>query len=239
MSISQIQGIKGFLGTSLIDFPGRVAAVVFLSGCNLRCPFCHNSLLLNENQELEDLRLEELIEAINRRRKLLDGVVVTGGEPTVHPQLTYLLRTLRSTGLTIKLDTNGMRTNILKIVVKEKLVDYIAVDIKTAPERYPQELNAPLDAAHCLQETITFLKTETSLEYEFRTTCVPGLVMDSDIQSIVRLIQGAPAYYLQQYIPTHVTHPALNGRPAYPREVLERFQEIARPYVGEIGLRNL
>ncbi|MCK5242150.1 anaerobic ribonucleoside-triphosphate reductase activating protein [bacterium] len=234
-----IQGIKGFLGTSLIDFPGRVAAVVFLSGCNLRCPFCHNTLLVSEDQGLEDLRLDELIEAIKRRRKLLDGIVVTGGEPTVHAQLTYLLRSLRTTGLTIKLDTNGMRANILKILVKENLVDYVAVDMKTSPQRYPRALQAPADAAEQLQETVSFLKSTSNLEYEFRTTCVPGLVMDQDVLAIAKLIQGAPAYYLQQYLPTHVTHPDLNGRPPYPREVLERFQEIARPYVREIGLRNL
>jgi pyruvate formate lyase activating enzyme len=234
-----IQGIKGFLGTSLIDFPGRVAAVVFLSGCNLRCPYCHNSLLLSEGQGLEDLRLDELIEAINRRRKLLDGIVVTGGEPTTHSQLTYLLRSLRTTDLTIKLDTNGMRANILKVLVKENLVDYVAVDMKTAPHRYPEELHAPADAVHQLEETVAFLKSTSNLEYEFRTTCVPGLVMEQDIRDIAKLIQGAPAYYLQQYLSTHVTHPDLNGRPPYPREVLERFQEIARPFVREIGLRNL
>jgi pyruvate formate lyase activating enzyme len=237
--VNIVQGIKGFLGISLLDFPGRIAAVVFLSGCNLRCPFCHNSLLFSEAQGLQDLRLDELIEAIHRRRKLIDGVVVTGGEPTVHSQLTYLLRSLRTTGLAIKLDTNGLRTNILKVLLKERLVDYIAVDMKLTPERYPEALQAPVDAGRKLQETVLLLKSVSGLEYEYRTTCVPGLVGESDILNISKMIAGAPAYYLQQYVPLYVTHPDLQGRPPYPREVLERFQEIARPYVQEIGLRNL
>ncbi|MBN1595211.1 anaerobic ribonucleoside-triphosphate reductase activating protein [candidate division FCPU426 bacterium] len=234
-----IQGIKGFLGTSLVDFPGRVAAVVFLSGCNMHCPFCHNALLLGEEGGLEDLRLDEVIGAINRRRKLLDGIVVTGGEPTCHAQLTYLLRSLRTTQLTIKLDTNGLRANILKVLCKERLVDYVAVDIKTTPERYPALLQAPPDAAEQIRETVAGLKTTSGIHYEFRTTCVPGLVTEQDIMAIARLIEGAPAYYLQQYMPIHVTHPDLKDRPPYPREVLERFQELARPFVREIGLRNL
>lgn len=236
-----IQGIKGFLGTSLIDFPGRVAAVIFLSGCNLRCAFCHNSRLLgNEiDLELEDLPLDELIRGLERRRKLLDGIVVTGGEPTAHPQLTYLLRNLRPLGLDIKLDTNGLKTTLLKILVKEGLVDYLAVDMKLAPERYPRILGAPEDAAERLVETVDFLRTVQGVEYEYRTTCVPGLVQEDDIRQIARLISGAPAYYLQQYIPTFVVEPDLAARPPYPAEVLERFREIARPFVQEVSLRSI
>ncbi|MCD4813733.1 anaerobic ribonucleoside-triphosphate reductase activating protein [bacterium] len=237
--MNAIQGIKGFLGTSLVDFPGKVAGVVFLSGCNMQCFFCHNALLLAEDQGLDDLRLDELIEAIERRRKLLEGVVVTGGEPTVHPQITYLLRSLRETGLAIKLDTNGLRANVLKTLIKEQLVDYVAVDMKTSPERYASELGAPADAKEQLLQTIALLRNNPQIETEYRTTCVPGLVQEADIREIVRLIEGAPSYFLQQYISTHVTHPDLMDRPAYPREVLERFQEIARPFVRNVALRNL
>ncbi|MCK5219499.1 anaerobic ribonucleoside-triphosphate reductase activating protein, partial [bacterium] len=131
-----VQGIKGFLGISLIDYPGKVAAVVFLNGCNLRCPCCHNSSLLDSGQKLEDLQLEELVEALERRRKLLDGVVVTGGEPTVHPRLFQILRSLKATGLSVKLDTNGMQSNVLAAAAGAGLVDYLAVDIKLDPARY-------------------------------------------------------------------------------------------------------
>jgi pyruvate formate lyase activating enzyme len=233
-----VQGIKGFLGISLIDYPGKVAAVIFLSGCNLRCPYCHNSALLDSGHELEDLQLEELVEALKRRAKLLDGIVVTGGEPTVHPQLFQLLRSLKSTGLSVKLDTNGMRSDILAAAAGEGLVDYMAVDIKLAPERYSQELQAPADAAHRLGATVDWLRA-SELDYEFRTTCVPGLVRERDIEIISRMISGASAYYLQQYVPLHVPDSSLAQRPPYSPEVLERFMEIARPHVKEVGLRNL
>ncbi len=236
--MNAVQGIKGFLGISLIDYPGKVAAVVFLSGCNLRCPYCHNSSLFDSGQELEDLPLEELMEALGRRRKLLDGVVVTGGEPTVHPQLFQLLRSLKTTGLSVKLDSNGMKSNILAAAAGEGLVDYLAVDIKLDPVRYSQELRAPEDAAHRLRATVDWLRA-SDLDYEFRTTCVPGLVREEDIKVISRMISGASAYYLQQYVPRHVPDSSLAQRPPYPPEVLERFREIARPYVKAVGLRNL
>lgn len=236
--MNTIQGIKGFLGTSLIDYPGKVAAVVFLAGCNMRCPYCHNQLLLDRNSELQDLSVDELIDALNRRRKLLDAVVVTGGEPTYHPQLTHLLRHLRMTELEIKLDTNGLRTNILAAVLGEGLVDYVAIDVKMAPERYPAELKTLKDAAQRLTATVELVKA-SDVDYEFRTTCVPGMVREEDIRLISQMIKGAPAYYLQQYIPTHCNDPELSGRPPYPREVLERFKTIAEPYVNHVGLRNI
>lgn len=236
-----IHGIKGFLGTSLLDYPGRVAAVVFLSGCNLRCPYCHNSRLLGRevDAELEDLSLDELLQALERRRKLIDGVVVTGGEPTVHPQLTYLLRSLKPLGLSIKLDTNGLRATLLKVLFKERLIDYIAMDLKTSPDRYQAELGAPPDAAEALRETVAWLKSQTDLAYEFRTTCVPGLVQEQDMEEIVRLIAGAPLYALQQYLPTYVADPELSRRPPYPQEVLERFRNLAQSRVKHVELRNL
>jgi pyruvate formate lyase activating enzyme len=236
--MNAIQGIKGFLGTSLIDYPGKVAAVVFLAGCNLRCPYCHNSILVRDDENLEDLHLQELIDGLQRRRKLLDGVVVTGGEPTIHPQLSWLLKELKSTGLAVKLDTNGLRPQVLSELLEAQLLDYVAVDLKLAPDRYFTHLGGPQDSARRLEGTIELLRRET-VDYEFRTTCVPGLVSEQDIEQAAKLITGARAYYLQQYIPIHVYDPSLAERPPFPREVLERFLEVARPYVQRVELRNL
>jgi pyruvate formate lyase activating enzyme len=233
-----IQGIKGFLGTSLIDYPGKVAAVVFLSGCNLRCPYCHNSALVREDEILEDLAFKELIESLQRRRKLLEGIAITGGEPTLHPQLAGLLRGLRETGLSLKLDTNGLRPEVLSELLRERLVDYVAVDMKLDPDRYFSQLGGPRDSAECLAATVELLRTH-DVDHEYRTTCVPGLVGEEDIRAIVRRIAGAPAYYLQQYIPLHVDDPSLLDRPPFPREVLERFQAIAQPHFRTVELRNI
>ncbi len=236
--MNAIQGIKGFLGTSLIDYPGKVSAVVFMAGCNLRCGFCHNSVLIHDDTHLEDVGMRDLIDGLRRRRKLLEGVVVTGGEPTVHPQLPWLLRELKGTGLDVKLDTNGMRPGVLDEVLRARLVDYVAVDMKMAPERYTATLKAPEDAASRLKETVDILR-RSRVEYEYRTTCVPGMVAESDIVAIAHLIAGAPVYYLQQFIPTHVEDPQLATHPPYPREVLERFVALAQPLVPNVIIRNL
>lgn len=235
--MNAIQGIKGFLGTSLIDYPGKVAAVVFLSGCNLRCPYCHNSILVREDETLDDLGFHELIDGLQRRRKLLEGVVVTGGEPTLHAELAELLRGLKATGLAVKLDTNGLRPQVLAGLLRERLVDYVAVDMKLAPERYFTCLGGPQDAPQRLEATVQLLRAH-GVEHEFRTTCVPGLVNAEDIEAVVRLIAGAPAYYLQQYIPLHVSDPELQDRPPFAREVLERYQALAQPHVKLVELRN-
>lgn len=238
MSLQAIPGIKGFLGTSLIDYPGKIAAVVFLSGCNLSCPFCHNRILAQQHQELEDVQLEELIGGLSRRRKLLDGVVVTGGEPTRHPQVEELVQALKATGLAVKLDTNGMLPGVLHSLLSKGLLDYVAVDMKLAGDRYPAELGGPRDAGQRLADVVAMLRS-SGVQHEFRTTCVPGLVSAEDIAWIAGAIHGAPAYYLQQYTPVHVDDPELAQRPAYPREVLERFLDLARPHVQTVGLRNL
>jgi len=237
--MNAIQGLQGFLGTSLIDSPGKVAAIVFLSGCTLRCPFCHNSVLVQDDEHLEDLGFQELIDGLNRRRKLLEGLVLTGGEPTLHPQLSGLLRGLRGTGLAIKLDTNGMQPDILADLLGERLVDYVAVDMKLAPERYVSHLGGPKDSHIRLARTVGLLRGSRRVDYEYRTTCVPGLVGEQDIEAIGRLIQGAPAYYLQQFVPTHVEDPELAERPPFAREVLERYQALARTYVKNVELRNV
>ena len=233
-----IHGIKGFIGLTLIDYPGKVAAVVFLGGCNLRCPFCQNPSLVKQTENVADLEIKDLLTALDRRRKLIEGVVVSGGEPTLHPHIIYLLRELKALGLAVKLDTNGLRQQRLQEMVKEHLVDYFAMDIKTSPERYAAELRAPADAQQRLQASIGFLRT-CGVAYEFRTTCVPGLVGDTDILAIAKMIQGAPKYFLQQYVATEVLDPQICNRPPYPREVLERFQNLVRPYVGQVELRSI
>jgi pyruvate formate lyase activating enzyme len=212
--------------------------VVFLSGCNLRCGYCHNGVLVSEGADLEDVALRELIDGLKRRRKLLEGVVVTGGEPTLHPQLPWLMRELKSTGLEVKLDTNGLRPDVLGALLDAKLVDYAAVDMKVAPERYAVQLGGAPDSPAKLMETIERLR-RSRIDYEYRTTVVPGLVTESDIAAIAQLIAGAPAYFLQQFIPTHVEDPQLAERPAYPREVLERFVTVAQAFVPNTGIRNI
>lgn len=230
-----MQGIKGFLGLSLIDYPGRPAAVVFVGGCNLECGYCHNRELARFPSRMADLELGVLLEELSRRRKLIEGVVVTGGEPTLHPHLPILLRAIKALGLPVKLDTNGLCPEILESLAGSGLVDYLAVDLKTSPERYVSELGAAAAAPRKLAQTAAWLRT-SGLDYEFRTTCVPGLVEEADLSAMRPLLEGAPAFYLQQYRPVSTE---AGPRGVHPVQTLERWLNLIRPWVGKSGLRNV
>ncbi|MBE0599004.1 MAG: anaerobic ribonucleoside-triphosphate reductase activating protein, partial [Desulfuromonadales bacterium] len=182
-------GIKGFQGTSLLDFPGRIASLVFFGGCNLTCPFCHNPTLVLDPDQHPDIPAAALLEELRERRSFIDGVVVTGGEPTIDPGLLPFLREVKGLGLLVKLDTNGLAPQVLEKALAEKLVDHIALDLKTAPQRYGELHPGPIDPS-ALRRSID-LVLAAGVEYELRTTCVPGLVEESDIRALGELARGA------------------------------------------------
>lgn len=195
--------IKGFIGTSLIDYPGVISAVSFFSGCNFRCPFCHNvDLVLPERlRNLKDLTEDECIEKIVKRAKFIDGVVITGGEPTIYENLPILLGKIKKLipNIKIKLDTNGSSPELLSKILFENLVDYVAVDIKSSPEKYDYATSVN-DSFSKVKETINLLLSNKSgIEYEFRTTVVPKIVDKDDILEIAKIIKGCKKYVLQQF----------------------------------------
>ncbi|HEC35543.1 MAG TPA: anaerobic ribonucleoside-triphosphate reductase activating protein, partial [Anaerolineae bacterium] len=167
--------LKGWARTSLIDFQDHIATVLFTGGCNFRCPICHNCDLVLRPGELPDLSEAEVWAFLARRRGLVDGVVITGGEPTLQPDLIPFLRRLREQGLDIKLDTNGYRPDVLERLLSAGLVDYVAMDVKAPPEKYPLLAGrADVDVA-LVQRSIGLLR-DSGVLYEFRTTVVPGLL---------------------------------------------------------------
>lgn len=173
--------ITGLQKMTLLDFPGKVACTVFLGGCNFRCPFCHNSQMLDGNAE-RFMEEEEFFRFLEKRQGLLDGVCVTGGEPTLQPDLPEFLERIRALGYQVKLDTNGYRPEVLKAVVEQGLVDYVAMDIKNAPERYEQTVGIPLDVEK-IQQSILYLVSE-KVDYEFRTTVVEPLHDEQSIKNL-------------------------------------------------------
>ncbi len=196
--------ISGLQKLTLLDFPGRVACTVFLGGCNFRCPFCHNSELLGTDAE-EFMKQEELLAFLKSRVGILDGVCITGGEPTLQKDLPELLRAIKEMGYLIKLDTNGYRPEVLKALVAEGLVDYVAMDIKNSPERYALTCGLETMDLAPIEESMGFLM-EDKVDYEFRTTVVYPLHDEEAIGSLgdwlLNLVPGrrAKALYLQAFV---------------------------------------
>lgn len=205
--------IVGFNKTTLLDYPGRTASTIFVGGCNFRCPFCHNGGLVLNPLSLESYSEEEIIEFLQKRKKVLKGVCITGGEPTLHADLQDFILKIKNLGYQVKLDTNGYAPDILKKLLDEKLLDYVAMDIKNCRDKYAMTAgmcNAesyPLKGAKGkpkdfeldrIEKSILILK-DSSIPYEFRTTVVKELHTGEDMLKIADWVKGCPHYFLQQY----------------------------------------
>jgi pyruvate formate lyase activating enzyme len=228
--------VKGFQGTSLLDFPGRIASLVFFGGCNLTCPFCHNPTLVHDPDQYPDYPVDELLAELESRATFIDGVVISGGEPTLDPDCIVLMREIKGLGLQIKLDTNGLRPDRLSAMLDENLLDYVAIDLKTSPSRYGEMHSGPVNPQTLIQ-SISLLMA-SGVDYEFRTTCVPGMVKSADIDAIGAAIRGAKLWVLQQFVTEQEMIIDLQLEP-YPQDVLQAYREQARRYVAEVILRGV
>jgi pyruvate formate lyase activating enzyme len=220
----------GFRGSSLVDYPDRVSSVLFAPGCNLRCPFCHNWRIVVE-PEGPYLSEDEAIEILGERREFTDSVVVTGGEPTIQEGLSSLLRRLRERGFAVKLDTNGMRPDVLGECLD--LVDYIAMDFKTAPGRYGELGGGSSDA---LLESVSLLM-EGGVDYEFRCTTVPGFVDEATVVEIGRAVSGAGRFVFQQFVPGDTLDPGFRDVNPFSVDVILGFGALMESFVDEVVLR--
>lgn len=230
-------GIKGFQGTSLLDFPGRIASLVFWGGCNLTCPFCHNPPLVLEPGACPDIGAVDIIADLAERRPFIDGVVVSGGEPTLDSGLPGFLEQVKVLGLDVKLDTNGLAPQIIAGLIEQGLVDYLAVDLKTSPGRYRELHSGPVFPEHLLETIRASSGAPVALEY--RTTCVPGWVDEDVIAELGELIAGAPLWALQQYHPEHALCETARGVEPYRPERLLSFAELAGRFVQRVIVRGI
>lgn len=187
----------GLQKLTLLDYSGLVACTVFSSGCNFRCPFCHNSLLVNSDKNSLDYSMEDIIEFLEKRCNRLDGICISGGEPLLHDETFELVEAAKSLGYKVKLDTNGSFPEKLKQIVESKLVDYVAVDIKNSPGKYFETCGS--QQFEKVEQSVKFL-LEGKVDYEFRTTVTGNLHEVSDFVEIGRFITGAKRYYLQKFI---------------------------------------
>jgi pyruvate formate lyase activating enzyme len=233
--------IGGFQKNSLIDWEGRVAAVVFTAGCNFRCPFCHNPELVTETEVEANNGLDTpagILAYLEEWKDWLEGVVVTGGEPTVHLELPDFLSEIKRRGLPVKLDSNGSNPVLLEKIIEAGLVDYIAIDIKTVldPERYRQACGRSVDLK-AIRQSIS-LVVEGGCDYEFRSTVVPEFFDQDEIELIAEAISGARRYILQQFKPGSCLDPAYNRLEPYSDDYLRRLRDRAASRVEACLIRG-
>ncbi|MCL4499435.1 MAG: anaerobic ribonucleoside-triphosphate reductase activating protein [Chloroflexi bacterium] len=210
---SAISGIKGMVPSSMLDWEGKLVAVLFTSGCNFRCPFCHNADLVLRPDSTDDMAWERIEQHLEKRREWLDGVCITGGEPTMHPQLRKILSRIKELGFLTKLDTNGTSPEALARLIGERAVDFVAMDVKTSFDKYG-DVGASEPMTAFIRESIESLveaEVRGTIDAEFRTTFVPGIVGTEDILSVARYLGevGASRYVIQQFNPTHVLDPRM------------------------------
>lgn len=226
--------IGGLQKTTLLDYPGKVACTVFLSGCNLRCPFCHNASLV-ERPVPPQMSEAEFFAFLRRRRGILDGVCVTGGEPTLRPDLPEFLAKIRELGFLVKLDTNGTNPALLRQLMGEGLVDYLAMDIKGAPSRY-REICGGRDVLEPVRESAALL-LRGCIPYEFRTTCVHPFHDPDSMAEIGAWIAGAQQYYLQGFVDSGDL--IGTGMTALTREEMDALRRAVLTYVPNTQLRGV
>lgn len=237
LSLPVFKDIKGLIKTSFVDWDGLVSSVLFLPHCNFRCPFCQNWILVEEPEKMEDVPWEEVEEFLKKKKGWIDGVVLTGGEPTLYPALFPLTQRIKELGLKVKLDTNGSHSQTMRKLVEASLIDYIAMDVK-APldERYEKASGVKVDL-FALRESIEFL-LEDKVDYEFRTTLVPSIVGEEEIKDIGKEIKGAKRWVLQEFVPHSARNEELRRVRPYKREDAERLLSLGRDYVRNISYRG-
>ena len=232
--------IHGLNKTTLLDYPGHVAATVFCGGCNFRCPFCHNSELVLNPASQPAIPAREVLDFLAKRKGILQGVCITGGEPTLQQDLAEFIYHIKDLGYLVKLDTNGYRPEVIKNLVEGHLLDYIAMDVKSGPSGYAKatgysELSKEGSFKN-IRESIDFIMS-CGVKYEFRTTAVKGLHEEKDFREIGPFLQGCKAYFLQSYKDSeNVMQP---GFSSFTREELEKFVSLVRPFVEQVELRGV
>ncbi|HKL78893.1 MAG TPA: anaerobic ribonucleoside-triphosphate reductase activating protein [Mobilitalea sp.] len=228
--------IHGFNKSTLLDYPKHLAATIFVGGCNMRCPFCHNASLVLAANTQPVIPEEEVLSYLAKRINILEGICITGGEPTLYPELHEFISKIKALGYKIKLDTNGTNPDLLKHLARQNLIDYVAMDIKNSLESYALTAGKDSFDTKPVEESVSFLLSG-SLDYEFRTTLVNELHTSKDILLIGKWLEGAKAYYLQAYKDSgDIISP---GYSCPSKETLLNYVQMLTPYVKHVSLRGI
>lgn len=230
--------IGGLLKNTLLDYPGKLSCGIFLTGCNFDCPYCHNpELARGRSPRTAEFDPDSIYRFIETRKRFLDGVVISGGEPTLQTGIYDLCRDIKEMGYPVKLDTNGSRPQVIKRLIAEGLVDYIAMDLKTDPLQYATYIQSNCDVSAILSSIDIIMNS--AIYHEFRTTCVKPIVTAGTIEHISRLIEGARVYALQRFHKSTVLHPEFFKEAGYEYSdgELEQFKVVAEGWVNKVVVR--
>jgi len=229
--------IGGLQKLSLIDYPGYLAVTIFLSGCNFRCPWCYSSELVLPKKIKRQFKISEkdFFKFLKERKKLIEGVVLCGGEPTISKELIPLIKKIKKMEFLVKLDTNGSNPEILKKLIEKKLIDYVAMDIKGPKEKYNEFIGTKIDIKK-IQKSIEILK-KGKIDYEFRSTIVPTLHRKKDVIKMAKWIKGTRRYYLQNFRPENTIDPLFKKIKPYSQEFLLTIQKAISPFFEICQLR--
>ena len=228
--------ILGLQKTTLLDYPGKVASTIFTGGCNFKCPYCHNRDLVIVPKDAICYSDEEIFSHLTAKKKVLDGVCITGGEPTLHRDLPEFIKKIKAMGLLVKLDSNGTNPDMLANLINEKLIDYVAMDIKQCQEKYNDIACMPHFDIAPINASVNLLK-EGRVEYEFRTTLMKECHTASDMDAIGKWLVGASAYYLQSYKESgQIINPIFS---AFDKETLESYLDIVKSYIPNSSIRGV
>lgn len=215
----------------MIDYPDKIACIVFTQGCNFRCPYCHNPELVKPEMFGESLNEEEFFDFLKERMGKLDAVSITGGEPTLQYDLIEFIKKIRDLGFLIKLDTNGTNPEMLKEIIDQKLVNYLAMDIKAPFSKYEEITRMPVNIEK-IKQSVEMIKN-SGIDYEFRTTLVKKLLSPEDIEQIGRDIAGAKQYFLQKFVSTKTVDEKVLHEETYSEEEMENLKERLKPFVAK------
>ncbi len=229
--------IGGLQKLTLIDYPGKVAATVFSTGCNFRCPYCHNPELVIPNRinKHPEIKQKDFFEFLNKRKDLLEGVCITGGEPTIHQDLPEFIKEIKKRGFLVKLDTNGSNFKMLKKLVEKKLIDFIAMDVKTSFSKYGK-LKAGNKVLE-IKKSVEYIKNNVN-EYEFRITIAPKIVNLEDIRRIGKVLAGARKFVIQQFKPGKTIDPLFKNIQPYSSQDVQKMIKILEADIENVELRE-
>lgn len=223
--------IGGLQKSSLIDYPEKVSAIIFTQGCHFRCPYCHNPELITSSSMFQD----DVLDFLKSRIGKLDGVVITGGEPTLQEGLPKFIKEIKNMGFLVKLDTNGTNSEMLKKLLDENLIDYVAMDIKAPIDKYKEIVCVEVNIDDILK-SVEILK-KSDVDYEFRTTVVKSQLSPDDFEKIGKMIEGSKKYYLQKFVPAKTLNKFFMNQTTYTDEEFELIIKNLKKYLEQIELR--
>lgn len=228
--------IKGLQKTTLIDYPCKVAATIFVAGCNFRCPFCYNKDLVLNPDSLQTISQDDIIDFLKKRKKWIDGVCISGGEPLIYSDIFDFIKKIKNIGLLVKIDTNGSNPELIKKLIDDKLIDYIAMDIKASLSKYKEASGVDFSIERVIK-SIELIKN-SKIDCEFRLTAVPLLHNEDDLEKIGRLLENNERFFIQQFRPKNCINKEFEKIKPFEEDKLIKFKNIAEKYIKKVEIRT-